>query len=385
MPDKRAVLLVDDERNITNALRRELREWAEERSLEIATAESPAGGLSYLEENGGRTVIVVSDLKMPGMLGSDFLLEIKRLYPEVVAILLTGYSEASEIAKIVKAGIFSFIMKPWEPEYLLSELSKALEYHDLREESARHARIVEDELRWAGEMQRAILRPNLPKSDGIEFRVSYRPVHGLYCGGDYYDVIFLGSDRYLVLVGDVEGHGVKAAFVTGILKATIFPEFVRAFIGKPFSPGAFLSWLNDRMNFEFRSSSSMIISFFAGVIDLRSGTLAYANAGHNHPFLVRGAKAAELPVSGSAIGFADKIAFAEQAVRLLQGDVLMFYTDGLVEAGSATEFSPLRLDPLLASTAYGPDYHRRILESALAASGAEDFKDDVTLVTARLA
>jgi len=384
MPATRIVLLVDDEKNITNALRRELKDWASQRDLEIATASSPSEGLAFMEAHGDKVAIVVSDLKMPGMLGSDFLLEVHRLHPEAMAILLTGYSEATEIAKIVKAGIFSFILKPWESDYLISELSKALEHHDLREAVQRHARVVDDELRWAGEMQRSILRPNLPKSDGIEYRVSYRPVPGLYCGGDYYDVIFLGNDRYLVLIGDVEGHGVKAAFVTGILKATIFPEFIRTYIGKPFSPGAFLSWLNDRMNFEFRSSSSMIISFFAGVIDLRTGTIAYANAGHNHPFLIRGPKAFELPVSGSALGFADKISFAEQAVRLAGGDILVFYTDGLVEAGSATEFSPLRLGPILEATSYGPDYHRRLLEMALSASQAADFKDDVTLVTARL-
>ena len=54
------------------------------------------------------------------------------------------------------------------------------------------------------------------------------------------------------VITDVEGHGVKAAIVTGMLKATIYSEFVRGMIGKQFSPGAFLGWLNSRMNFEFR-------------------------------------------------------------------------------------------------------------------------------------
>jgi len=380
----RCILLVDDEQNILNSLRRELREWALERSLEIVTAISARQGLEVLEARGPDTLLVVSDLKMPEMKGSDFLLAVKRKYPHIVPILLTGFSETNEIVKAVQAGIYSFMLKPWESDYLIAELTKAYEYGEMREQKAEYLRTVKEELRWAGEMQKTILRPNLPRSDGLEFGVSYRPVPGLYCGGDYYDVIFLGTDRYLLLIGDVAGHGVKAAFVTGILKAIIYPEYVRAAIGKDFSPGAFLGWLNDRMNYEFRSTSSMIITFFAAVLDLRTQALRYANAGHNHPFIVEAGKAAELPVSGSAIGFANSIAYAEQSVDLVSGDVVMLYTDGLVEAAGAKGAPPLQLGPILEKVDYGGEYHRRILEAALAESRAKDFADDVTIVTAKL-
>jgi len=384
MPNKRYMLLVDDEQNILSALRRELRDWTTERSIEILTAQSARDGLTLLEAHGAETVLAVSDLKMPGMLGSDFLLEVKRLYPDIVSLLLTGHSEASEIVKIVQAGIFSFILKPWDSAYLRAELTKAYDFREMRIQNSLYLRTIEEELKWAGEMQKTILKPNLPRSEGLEFRVSYKPVPGLYCGGDYYDVIFLGADRYLILIGDVEGHGVKAAFVTGILKATIYSEYVRAFIGKTFSPGAFLSWLNDRMNFEFRSSSSMIITFFAGVIDLKTSRFQYANAGHNHPFAIRNGKATELPVSGSAIGFADKISYPEQVISILPGDVITLFTDGLVESGEASEFASLSLGPILNSIEYGSDYHRRILEASLAGTKSKDFADDVTILTCKV-
>jgi len=384
MANKRYMLLVDDEQNILSALRRELRDWTAERSIEILTAQSARDGLALLETHGAETILAVSDLKMPGILGSDFLLEVKRLYPDIVSLLLTGHSEASEIVKIVQAGIFSFILKPWDSTYLIAELTKAYDFREMRLQNLHYTKTMEEELKWAGEMQKTILKPNLPSSDGLEFRVSYKPVPGLYCGGDYYDVIFLGADRYLVLIGDVEGHGVKAAFVTGILKATIYSEYVRATIGKAFSPGAFLSWLNDRMNFEFRSTASMIITFFAGVIDLKTSRFQYSNAGHNHPYVVRGSQAVELPVSGSAIGFADKISYPEQVVNVLQGDVIALYTDGLVESGEASEFAPLQLGPVLGSIAYGTDYHRRILEASLAGTKSKDFSDDVTILTCKV-
>lgn len=378
------MLLVDDEVNITRSLKRELQDWADEHSMEILTAASAQTGLNLLEMHGAATRIVISDLKMPEMLGSDFLLSVKERYPHIVSILLTGYSDTQEVIKAVSAGIFSYMLKPWDSDYLIAEIQKAYEFGTIRQERKDYVAMVEDELKWAGEMQKAILKPNLPNSEGVEFRASYRPLPGLYCGGDYYDVIFLGPDRYLLLIGDVAGHGVKAAFVTGILKAVIYPEYIRSVIGKEFSPGAFLSWLNDRMTFEFRSTSSMIITFFAGLIDLKSMNFKYANAGHNHPYIIRDGTPHELLVSGTGIGMNRSITYAEQNVRIQSNDTLVLYTDGISEIGCSTNNEPLNPMTLLQAVQPGDDYHRRLLESALKMSGAKDFTDDVTLVTGKI-
>jgi sigma-B regulation protein RsbU (phosphoserine phosphatase) len=381
---KRFVILVDDEQNILNSLSRELHDWAAERDLEILTAISARLGLKLLATRGADTVIVVSDLKMPETKGSDFLLEVRAKYPDIVTMLLTGYSETEEVVKAVSAGIFSFMLKPWDSEYLVAELQKAFEFGELKRQNARYLKTMEEELKWAGEMQRAILKPALPRSEGVEFRASYRPVPALYCGGDYYDVIFLSADRYLLLIGDVAGHGVKAAFVTGILKAVIYPEYVQATMGKEFNPGAFLGWLNERMNFELRSTSDLIITFFAGILDLRAGTFRYANAGQNHPFIRRGDRALELLVSGSSLGFANSISYAEQTVNVGSGDVITLFTDGLVEPGGSEGCAPVKASSLFGRVEYTPEYHRRLMEAALEETGRKDFDDDVTLVTARI-
>ena len=216
----RYIILVDDEQNILKALRRELRDWAKSHDLEILIANSGRKGLELLAERGKDVVVVVSDLKMPEMKGSEFLQTARKLYPEIVTILLTGFSETEEIIKAVSAGIFSYMLKPWDSIYLVSEMQKAFEYGEIRRQNAIYLKTMEDELKWAGEMQKAILKPSLPRCEGVEFRASYRPVPALYCGGDYYDVICLSTDRYLLLVGDVAGHGVRAALVTSILKAS---------------------------------------------------------------------------------------------------------------------------------------------------------------------
>jgi phosphoserine phosphatase RsbU/P len=383
-PDMRFVLVVDDEQSIAIAIKRQLESWAAERSLEILTVSSALLGLGMIEKHGDDTIIVISDLKMPEMKGSDFLLEVKKKFPSIVSILLTGFSETAEVAKAVSAGIFSFILKPWDPEYLVAEVQKAYEFGETRRELAKYQKLIEDEMKWAGEFQKALLKPNLPSSAGIEFRVSYRPVPALYCGGDYYDVILLGPDRYLLLIGDVEGHGVKAAFVTGILKTIIYSEYVRTVGGKDFNPAAFLSWLNGRLDFELKNSSNLIVTFLAGILDTKAGSFRYSNAGHNHPFILRSGKAIELPVSGSAIGFSATTAYVEQTADVRSGDLLLLFTDGLIEIACSDGRDPLKLGPILEKVEYGPEHHRRLLEAALAAAGSPGFTDDVTIVSARI-
>lgn len=382
--NRQTMLLVDDEPNITNALKRELEDWANERSMDIATATSAAVGLNILETKHEKTALVISDLRMPEMKGSDFLLEVKKRYPEIVTMLLTGYSETQEVIKAVSAGIFSYMLKPWEPSYLLAEVQKAYDHGQMLRQNKAYMKTVEEELRWAGEMQKAILKPNIPKSEGVEFRASYRPVRGLYCGGDYYDVISIGADRYLLLVGDVAGHGVKAAMVTGILKAVIYPEYIRGVIGKDVSPGGFLSWLNDRMNYEFARTSNMLITFFAGVLDIKRQTIKYANAGHEHPFLIHQGKAFELPVSGTSLGFAQSIMYAEQTARVMPGDTLLLFTDGLVEVGCKDGSDQIKLPDVLKSVEPGDDFHKRLIAGALEHAGVADFDDDVTILTAKV-
>ena len=373
----KCIILVDDEQNILFALKRELHEWAHEHALEILVATSAKEALEMLKTRANTTELIISDLKMPEMKGSDFLLEVKRLYPEIITILLTGYSETDEIVKSVQAGIFSFMLKPWDSGCLLAEVQKAWEFSDMRKQTANYTKKLEEELKWAGEMQKTILRPNLPTVTGIEFRVSYRPLPALNCGGNYYDVIAVGQDRYMLLIGDVAGSGVKAAFVTGILKAIIYPEYTRNYIGKQISPADFLNWLNSRMQFEFRSTTPVLITFFAGILDIKAETLVYANAGHNHPCLVSGSNIQELPVSGQPIGSGHTVLYIDNTVRVVKDNLILLHSNGLTELGSG-----VKIQQLLQKTAYGSDYHKRLIEAALLLSGQQEFCDDVTIVTA---
>lgn len=377
-------LMVDDEANILAALSRELRDWAQTHDLTIRTFTSPLKALAFVYENGNSIVLIISDLKMPEMKGSDFLLEINKKLPDIMTMLLTGYSETEEVIKAVRAGIFSYILKPWDSQYLINEIDKAFQFWLSREQNRIYLRNVESELIWAGELQKAILKPNLPKSTGVEFKASYKPVPGLYCGGDYYDVIYIGTDRYLLLLGDVEGHGVRAAIVTAMLKTVIFSEYVCYQINKQFSVSAFLQWLNERITFELKNVPSIFITFFVGVIDIKNQTFRYANAGHNHPFIVRAnGTVDELGLSGIGLGYQGTVIHNEQEIKINKDDTIFLYTDGLCDCGYLKS-KDISLIDILRRVPYGPEYHKQLIQTVLQAAEVDNFSDDVAIVSARI-
>jgi sigma-B regulation protein RsbU (phosphoserine phosphatase) len=276
------------------------------------------------------------------------------------------------------------MMKPWERKYLVAELNKAYNFGELRKQNVIYHKLLEDELKWAGDLQKAILQPKLPHSGLVELRVSYHPLKNLYCGGDYYDVIALAKDRYLLLIGDVAGHGVRAAFITVMLKAIIYPEYIAPRTTRDFSPAAFLGWLNNRMDFELRQTEGLVISFFAAVLDLGTRKLRYANAGQPHPYLIHDQRTIELPVSGPMLGLSSTTTYIERSIELTTGDILNLYTDGLVEVEKEKEWVQLPPQKLFGTVQYAPDYHRRLMALALQEAGTSGFSDDVTLLTARI-
>ncbi|MFO1271048.1 MAG: EAL domain-containing protein [Rubrivivax sp.] len=134
----RTLLLVDDESNILAALRRLLRRDG----YHILTAGSAAEGLQRLAE--GDVDVIVSDQRMPGLSGVEFLRRAKDLYPETVRIVLSGYTELQSIIDAVNEGaIYRFLTKPWDDERLRAHVAEAFHQKAMADENRRLARELE--------------------------------------------------------------------------------------------------------------------------------------------------------------------------------------------------------------------------------------------------
>lgn len=120
------VLCVDDEVNILHSLKRLLRK----ENYTLLTAPSGKEGLEMMKDHDVH--LVMSDQRMPEMSGTEFLAEIKDKYPDVVRIILTGYTEVDAITESINRGhIYKFFLKPWNDENLKLEINKALDQYDL--------------------------------------------------------------------------------------------------------------------------------------------------------------------------------------------------------------------------------------------------------------
>lgn len=132
------VLLVDDEESILSSLVRLFRN----EDYEIFRATSGMEGLRIAEKN--EISLVISDNRMPGMTGVDFLSQMKKIQPDAVRIMLTGYADLeTSIAAINKGEVFRFITKPWKGEELLLIVKQSLEYRDLMLKNRTLTRTVE--------------------------------------------------------------------------------------------------------------------------------------------------------------------------------------------------------------------------------------------------
>jgi diguanylate cyclase (GGDEF)-like protein len=129
---QRRLLLVDDEQNIVSALKRLLRQD----QYQIYTANSGQQGLDVLAEHA--VDVIVSDQRMPGMLGADFLRKARQLYPETIRIMLSGYTELQSVTDAVNEGaIYKFLTKPWEDELLRGHIAEAFHLKEIADDNLR--------------------------------------------------------------------------------------------------------------------------------------------------------------------------------------------------------------------------------------------------------
>lgn len=153
---QRTLLLVDDEENIVAALKRLLRRDG----YQIFTANGGQEALELLKQHA--VDVIVSDQRMPGMAGTEFLQTAKDLYPDTVRIMLSGYTELQSVTGAVNEGaIYKFLTKPWDDGQLRSHIAEAFRRKELFDENRRltlEVRVANQELAKANHQLEELLR-----------------------------------------------------------------------------------------------------------------------------------------------------------------------------------------------------------------------------------
>ena len=240
---------------------------------------------------------------------------------------------------------------------------------------------VEQELRVARHIQQALLPKEVPQLEGWEISPHYQPAREV--GGDFYDFLEFEDGRLGLVVGDATGKGVPAALVMASARSML-----RAVAQASESPGDVLGRANDPLATDI--PTNMFVTCFYAVLDPKSGSLSYANAGHDLPYLRRrgGNDAEELRATGMPLGLMPGMGYEEKGIVLDAGESVLFYSDGLVEAHNpeGEMFGFPRLRSLVADHGEERSLGEFLLEELYSFVGdGWEQEDDITLLTLRRA
>jgi serine phosphatase RsbU (regulator of sigma subunit) len=210
--------------------------------------------------------------------------------------------------------------------FRFSPEGKVVESWDSYDQLSLMRQSIEQELRMARSIQQALLPQDLPQLEGWQISPYYQPAREV--GGDFYDFFELEDGRVGVVVGDATGKGMPAALVASATCSML--RAVAQALGSS-SAGEVLSRVNETLL--ARIPSNMFVTCFYTILEPNSGTLSYANAGHDLPYFHRGrGKAEELRARGMPLGLMPGMEYEEKEIVLDAGEGVLFYTDGLVEA-----------------------------------------------------
>ena len=242
---------------------------------------------------------------------------------------------------------------------------------------------MQKEVEIAHGIQSAMLPATVPQVPGFDMAAFSQPAREV--GGDFYDFITLDDGKFGIVVGDVSDKGVSAAMVMASAISTIrFAAEMEA------SPRHILQSANRRLFTDtFRQ---MFVAVCCGVIDPGGKVLTFTNAGLPKPLLYRGGDSYLIDWSENGthypLGMVEETQFHEQSIDLMRGDVLLLYTDGVIESSNATdeEFGVRRLRDLMRQCWNDEprDILSRIHDEVHAFRGSAELFDDITVMVLKV-
>jgi sigma-B regulation protein RsbU (phosphoserine phosphatase) len=373
--------IVDDELQVCKALKREIVDFTSANNLEIKLYTNPLICLEELEEIGHDTALIISDLRMPQLKGSDFLSEVHSKYPDIELMLLTAYNDISDIQKAISATLRALILKPWSIEILISELENALEIRRIKEQNKVYVARLNKQLEIAGDFQQKLLETEIPDIENARIDLTYIPLPRMKIGGDYYDMIKIDQNRFLAMIGDVTGHGVKPSFVTAMIKVLSLSLSGSVSMDR-FTPASFMSVINNKLCQVLKNTQDILITFTCFLVDTKNMLLTLSNAGHFPICIVNQNRCEVYKVEGPAMGFSAGINYLERQINLNKGDTIAVYTDGLLE--SENEHSKIDagvIKRFLIQAKGSEDFNKAFIDQLKLVRSLESFYDDVTVLS----
>ena len=346
------ILSVDDETDLELLLSQYFRRKIRNGEYEFFFAHNGLEALQVLLKHPDISIIL-SDINMPEMDGLTLLAKINEMrIPSLKVIMVSAYGDMDNIRHAMNGGAFDFATKPIDLDDLQVTIDKAVEQINyIRSAQKEHAQLVDiqSDLSVAREIQQAILPRNfgLKMDDADKVDVFASMLAAKDVGGDFYDFFPIDDHRIGFTIADVSGKGVPAAIFMAVsrtlIKATALQED---------RTDECMKTVNDILCEE--SVGSMFVTVFYGIYDLQTGHVAFTNAGHNPPYILKADGEVQVLQStpNLVLGAVEGMSFTSEWLDLNPGDALVLYTDGVTEAENKehAQFGESRLEAALAES-----------------------------------
>lgn len=235
---------------------------------------------------------------------------------------------------------------------------------------------IQHELRVAQLIQKTLLPKDLPALPGWQVTAYYQAARQV--GGDFYDFIYFDDGRLGLVIGDVTDKGVPAALLMATTRSVL-----RAIAQRLVAPGEVLERVNEVLYPDI--PPKMFVTCLYALLDPDSGQLQFANAGHDLPYHRHTTgEVTELRATGMPLGLMPGMHYEEKEVWLAPGEVILFHSDGIVEAHNEHRemFGFPRLMRLVGEHEDGKTLKEFVLDDLAAFTGADwEQEDDITMVT----
>ncbi len=375
------ILVVDDNEDLLLAIRLFMRDHAQIVDLETDPSQIP-DRLAKIEYQ-----LVLLDMNFTqdttsGKEGLHWLQEILRIRPLTKVVMITGFGDVEMAVDSVKLGAADFVLKPFKNEKLLEACRRALQPGRTMAPGEMEKHRLARELATAHEVQDRLFPQVLPQVPGLNYTAICRPA--METGGDYYDFLNIARRSIGIAVGDVSGKGVSAALLMANLQGRL----------QSFAPirqrrlDRLIADINESMC--RATESAHYATFFYGLYEDQRRTLTYVNAGHHAPMLFRSngpANPIRLSTGGMVIGLFPDNTYQQATIDLNPGDVLVLFTDGLVEASnSQDEFGEHRIASIVRRFAHleASQIQDEVLAHMARFTGGAKPRDDMTLIVAKV-
>lgn len=335
--EKNVLLLVDDDSenvHIVNAI------LGSEYRIRVATNGLKALELARVEPSPG---LILLDVIMPYMDGYEVCSQLKAdpQTREIPVIFLTGKTDVADEARGFQVGAVDYIHKPFSPPIVTARVRTHLMLRDAHQTVARQLLTMNSELEMARQVQLSILPQDIPRIPGLEIAARYLPMCSV--AGDFYDFLVIDEKHLGILIADVSGHGLPSALIASMLQTALASQLPCAS-----DPARVLSGLNQALYGKFERYFVTAAYVF---LDMDKGTMSYGGAGHP-PLLLWQSKTGqsiECLENGIMLGPFPDSDYSAAHFSWENGDKLVLFTDGFVEARNSTgmQFGTPRLCQLL--------------------------------------